>query len=334
MSFIAKGEEIFLQESSGTGVEGTYLYKRMNQDGSFSDVSWGSVGSDFSTPVINSTWTTYGSYKYIPVGLVRQIYQEEHKFTRNLRFNSAVRLSNTVSPLNTDISDLVYITALVRGGLTDDASVISQRLIDEFSSGTYNYVLAIGTMNRAIADYRPINIDVNNIKTFEGAALSTMDYTLSTSEAVYLVNMALASNAMMENITSLYINIYQQNFIEFLGDNTVNPGSIGKTEMNPDYKAERAINNYIITIDNEHIVDNVLIISPDYTTQIDNNSIYYIQLNSSTSFNKISLGYFDTQSGVYVSSGTKYDCTVSGTVENKLCIAAIVNNEFTMKAML
>ena len=334
MGFIARGEDILIR--SGESVATTsYLYKRMLSDGTFDNVTWGSTGTDFETPIQNTTWTTYSVYKYQTIGIVRQVYSDVHHFNRNTRFDSYIRLSNTVTPANTDLSGVSYITAVVRGSLTEDISTIAQRVVDEFDSGVYDYVLAIGTMNRDIADFRAVNINVNDIKTFAGTAASTKDYDLPTTEAIYLVNIAIASNVFMSNITSLAINIYQQDFIEFLGDNYVTPGSIGKTEMNPDYKAERAINNYIMTISDDLIVDNTIILSPDYTIQIDDNTIYYMLITGDTTgVNKVSLGYYDVSTEAYVSTGTKYDCTISGSVTNKVCIAVITNNEFTIQPIV
>ena len=336
MGFIAKGTRVLLKEGSSGTLDLTYLYKRMLQDGTFEDVEWGSVGSDFDTPVTSSAWTTYGAYKYLSIGFVRQIFAEEHSFDRNTRFDSIVRLSNTVAPVGADISEVAYITAVVKGSLTDDLSTIAQKVIDEFSASTYRDVLAIGVMNRAIDDFRPINIDFNDIKTFEGSAETTRDYTLPTTEAIYLINVALATAATMEDITSLSMNVYQQSFAEFLGDSYVAPGSIGKTEMNPDYKAENAINNYLMAFDDSYIVDGTLVITPDYATELKNNTIYYFLFNteSEPTISKVSLGYLDIESDVYVPSGTAYDCTVSGSVTGKACIAVFVDGEFTIKSLV
>lgn len=333
MGFIAKGNKIVLKPGSGS-TQSSLLYKRMTQSGAFNDVTWGSSSSDFETPITSSTWTTYGSYKYLNIGLVRQIYNETHEFNRNTIFDSKIRVSNEVTPAGTDISGIAYITALVRGSMTDDASTLCQRLIDEFSAGAYDYVLAIGKMNQDIDDYRAINIDVNNIKTFMGSAKSTKDYTLPTTEAVYLVNIALGPNILFNSITSLSVSIYQQEFIEFFGDNFIAPGSVGKTEINPDYKAEKAINNYMITVDDDHIVDNTIIISPDYTTQLDEGTIYYLNYTSSNSATHISLGYYDTDDDTYVASGKLYPLTASGTIAGKICVAVLVNGEFTIKALV
>lgn len=334
MGFISRGSDILVR-SGGDSTSSSYLYKRMLSDGTFDNVSWGSTQDDFETPIQNTTWSTYGVYKYQTVGMVRQVYSDVQSFNRNIRFDSILRLSNTVTPANTDLSELSYITAVVRGSLTEDTSTLAQRVIDEFDTGVYNYVLAIGTMNRDLDDYRAINYNVDGIKTFSGTAQSTKDYNLPTNEAIYLVNIAIASNQFMENITSLSINIYKQEFIEFLGDNYVTPGSIGKTEMNPDYKAERAINNFIMTIDDNLIVDNTIILSPEYTTQIDNNSIYYMLITGDTTgVNKVSLGYYDVATEAYVSVGTKYDCSISGSVTDKVCVAIITDNEFTIQPIV
>lgn len=336
MGFLAKGERIILKPGQGSA-EGTYLFKRQNEDGSYSDAVWGSNLDDFETAVVNSTWTTYDSYKYMNIGLVRQVYSEPHTFDRNVRFDSLIRLSNTFSPIDADISGIEYITAVVKGSLTADASTLVQTVIDEFNANAYTNVLAIGRMNKDVADYRPVNIDVNNIKTYAGTAQSTQDYELPTTEAIYLVNLALISNAEMEGITSLSVNVYAQEFIEFLGDNLVAPGTIGKTEMDPDYKAERAINNHIIVINDEKIVDSgtTIIFSPDETVQIDNNSIYYIYFNTTNTsgITHLSLGYYDIEADAYVSSGTKYNVSISGTIDNKVCTAICINNAFKIKSL-
>lgn len=329
MGFISKGENIILKPGSGS-IDGTYLYKVMTQNGSFIDDTYGDLVEDFETPITSSTWTTYEVFRYLNLGMVRQVYSDVHSFNRNMRFDSTLRLSNTVVPTGSDLSGVSYITALVRGSLTDDVSTITQRLIDEFSTNTYNYVIAIGTLARDISDYRAIDVDVNDIKTFNGTALITHDYDLSTDEAVYLTNIAIISNADAESITSLSMNVYKQTFIEYLGDNFVVPGSIGKTEMNPDYKAERALNSFVFEVDDGHIVDGVLILSPDYTTQIDNNTIYYMNVIAKASFTKVSLGYYDTMSEVYVPNGTEY--TVSGTASG-LCIAFVHGTDIIFKQL-
>ena len=334
MGFIAKGANKILEPGS-SAEKGSYLYKKMNSDGSYSDVNWGDTINDFDSAITSSTWTVYGAYQYLNIGLVRQVYSDTHSFNRNTRFDSTIRLSNTVTPTGKDVSAISYIIAVVKGSPSDSSSVICQRLIDEFSSGTYNYVLAIGTMARDIDDYRAVNIDVNNIKTFSGTAASTKDYDLTTSEAIYLVNIAICTNAAMEEFTSLAINLYQEYFIEFLGDNYVTPGSIGKTEIDPNYKAERAINNYIMTIDDDHIVDGTIIISPDYATQIDDNSIYYLHFTgSSVTATKMSLGYYDLESQAYVASGNALNVTISGTVAGKVAIAVITNGTVTIMSLL
>lgn len=336
MGFIAKGNNIIVSEGSGGSSSSDLLYKRMLSDGTFVDANWGSASEDFEQPISSSTWTTYSSYNYINLGMVRKIYSDIHSFNRNMRFDSMLRLSNNVSPAGADLSDIAYITAVVRGSLTADVSVIAQKVIDEFSAQTYNDVLAIGTMNRAIEDYRAINIDFNDIKTFEGTAETTRDYEMPTSEAIYLINIALATTASMEDITSLSINIYQQEFIEFSCDNHISPGSVGKTEIDPDYKAENAVNSFIYTITDDNIVDGKLILSPDYITDIVNNSIYYMYFGTTNepTFTKVSLGYYDIESDAYVATGTEYNASISGTVKEKVAVAVIYNNTFTIKSLV
>lgn len=336
MGFIAKGNRVLVKEGSGSTGSGNYLYKRMKSDGTFEDVNWGSSSSDFDTPITSSTWTTYGAYNYINLGMVRQIYSEQVSFNRNVRFDSILRLSNTVTPASSDLSDVAYITAVVKASLTADVAEVAQKVIDEFSSQTYTDVLAIGVMNRAIDDYRAINIDVNDIKTFEGTAETTKDYELPTTEAIYLINVALMTTASMESITSLSMNIYKQEFIEFLGDSYIAPGSVGKTEMNPDYKPENAVNNYLFKVEDANIVSNTLILSPDYITEIHDNSVYYLLMKTSSepTFTKISLGYYDIESDAYVATGTSYNVTKSGTIKDKPCLAVIVDNEFTIKSLV
>ena len=138
------------------------------------------------------------------------------------------------------------------------------------------------------------------------------------------------SNAEAESITSLAMNVYKQTFIEFLGDNFVVPGSIGKTQINPDYKAERAINNFIFTADNDHVSDSVLVLSPDYTVQIDDNTIYYMNVTATSAFTKVSLGYYDLNSNTYVPVGEEY--TVAGTASG-LCIAVVSGSTITFSQL-
>ena len=339
MGFISKGEDIIIK-SGGSTLDTSFLFKRLKSDGSWEDATWGSTSSDFDSAITSSTWTTYGAVKYINVGLVRQIYVDQHNFDRNTRFDSMIRLSNTVTPSDTDLSGITYITGLVRGGLTDAAAVICQRLIDEYTANSYDYVIAIGTMKQAISDVLPINIDVNDVKTFEGSATSVQDYTLSTSEAVYLVNLAICTNAFMEDVTSLSINVFQESFIEFYGDNEVIPGSIGKTQMNPNYKAERAVNNFIMTIDAAHIVSNVIILSPDYTTQIDDNTVYFMRFTvNSVTATKLSLGIYDTDSETYIAVGKQYDVTYASDfntalAQNLVAIAVVTGDTVTIRSLL
>lgn len=335
MGFVAKGKKILIQNGSSEETK-SYLYKRMNHEGVFEDVNYGSVGADFDSPITSSAWTTYGGYMYMNLGNVRQIYSDVRVFNRNMRFDSLLRLSNTVAPVGSDLSNVSYITAVVKGTLTDDISTISQTVIDEFSAGEYTNVLAIGVMNRDIEDYRAINIDVNDIKTFAGCAEIVQDYNLPITEAIYLVNLVITATASMSDITSLSVNVYQQEFIEFFGDSYVSPGSIGKTEMNPDYKAERAINNYIITITDEYIVDGTVILAPDVLVQLDDNTIYYMNFATTNepTISNVSLGYYDMETSTYVASGESYEATVSGTVQNKVCIAALANGAFTIKSLL
>lgn len=329
MGFLAKGENILIKSGS-EGELGSFLYKRETESGSFVDATWGTQNDDFDTPIVNSTWTSYSGYNYLNLGIARQIYEGTHSFTRNVRFDSNLRVT-TVASGTPDLSSLVYITALVRGSLTDDASTLTQRVIDEFIAGSYNYVVAIGVMNRDVNDYRAINIDVNDIKTYASSALVVEDYNLPTTEAVYLMNVAIFPTSV--EIPSLSLNIYKQEFIEFLGDNVPAPGSIGKTEMNPDYKAERAINNFIMTIDDAHVDNtNTMIISPDYAVQIDENSIYYFNINTSETISYVSLGYYDLESQEYVSSGAKYAVTIpqGQTIANKVCQAYFINDTLTI----
>lgn len=334
MGFVSKGNKIIVKPGS-EGTNASYLFKALEQDGTFSDKSWGTTIDDFESAITSSTWTTYGAYQYINLGLVRQVYSDIHSFNRNTRFDSTIRLSNTVVPATADLSSVLYITALVRGSLTDSSSTISQRVIDEFSTNTYDYVLAIGKMNRSIDDYRAINIDVNNVKTFKGTADSKKDYDMPTTEAVYLVNLAICTNSDMEHFTSLAINLYQEYFIEFLGDNCVTPGSIGKTEINHDYKAERAINNYIMDIDDDHIVGGKIIISPDYTTEINDKSMYFMRFTgNSVSATKLSLGYYDLETEAYIPVGKEYNVTISGTVAGHVAVAVVNGDSVTIKSLV
>lgn len=333
MAFLAKGSEVILKPGSGAGT-GSLLFKRLNEDGTWSDATWGTTSTNFITPISSTTWTTYGNYKYMNVGLTRQVYLEPHTFNRNVRFDSTVVLSNTVTPSGSDLSKVFYLTAAVRGSLTDGVDTICQRIIDEFVSGVYNYVVAIGTLQRDIEDYRPVDVNVNDIKTFAGSANSTIDYELPTTEAIYLVNIAVITTSDMSSITSLSTNVYNEEFIEFFGDNNVVPGSIGKTEINPDYKAERAVNNHIIAIDDYLVEDGIMMFSPNETTELDMGSIYYIYFTATSTPTKVSLGYFDDEQSKFVPYGTEYNLTIDGTISNKVCIAILNNGEMTIKALV
>ena len=281
MAFLAKGPDVILKPGSGSG-SSSFIFKRLNEDGTWSDATWGSGATDFVTPITSSVWTTFGNYKYQSIGLTRQVYLEAHQFNRNVRFDSKVILSNTVDPIGSDLSNIFYLTAAVRGALTDGADTICQRVIDEFLSGSYNYVLALGTLQRDIEDYRPVNVNIDNIKTFAGSANSTIDYELPTTEAIYLVNIAVVATSDISGITSLSTSLYGEEFIEFSGDNNVVPGSVGKTEINPDYKAERAINNYIISINDLVVDNNIMMFSPAVTTQLDMGTIYYLYFTATS----------------------------------------------------
>lgn len=333
MAFLAKGADVILQPGSG-GTSGSLIFKRLNEDGTWSDATWGSGSTDFVTPITSSVWTTFGNYKYQSLGLTRQVYLEPHQFNRNVRFDSKVVLSNTVTPTGSDLSNIFYLTAAVRGALTDGVDTICQRVIDEFLSGSYVYVLALGTLQRDIEDYRPVNVNVDNIKTFAGSANSTIDYELPTTEAVYLVNIAVVATADISGVTALSTSLYGEEFIEFFGDNNVVPGSVGKTEINPEYKAERAVNNYIIPIDDLVVEDGVMMFSPAVTTQLDMGTIYYIYFTATTSPTKVSLGYYDDEQSKYVPYGTEYNVTVSGTITDKVCIAILNDGEMTIKSLV
>ena len=52
MGFLAKGERIILKPGQGSA-EGTYLFKRQNEDGSYSDSVLCSNLDDFETAVVN-----------------------------------------------------------------------------------------------------------------------------------------------------------------------------------------------------------------------------------------------------------------------------------------
>lgn len=333
MAFLAKGPDVILKPGSGSGTS-SFLFKRLNEDGTWSDATWGSGATDFVTPISSSVWTTFGNYKYQSVGLTRQVYLEPHQFNRNVRFDSKVILSNDVTPAGSDLSNIFYLTAAVRGALTDGADTICQRVIDEFLSGSYTYVLALGTLQRDIEDYRAVNVNVNNIKTFAGSANSTIDYELPTTEAIYLVNIAVVATTDTTDISSLTTNIYGEEFIEFFGDNNVVPGSIGKTEINPDYKAERAVNNYIIPIDDHVVVDGVMMFSPAVTTQLDMGTIYYIYFTATSTPTKVSLGYYDDVQSSFVPYGKEYNITIDGTITNKVCIAILNNNTMSIRALV
>ena len=328
MGFLAKGNRIILQPGSGSGTDRIYLYKVINSNGTFNDATWGDIIQPLANPITNSVWSTYSSYKYNVVGFTSQVFADNYTFNRNIRFDSSVRLEELVVPSNTDISNIAYLTAVVRGTTNDDVSTVVGHLIDDFTNGTNDYTLAIGVMNRDIDDLRNNAFNYNTVKTYAGSALSNQDYTLTTAEAIYLVNLALAPNSMFDSITSLSLNVYEEAFIEFLGDNFVAPGSIGKTEMDPNYKAERAINNYIATIDDEHITsDGTIVLDPEYTVQVDTNSIYYLLITGTTTPTGISLGYYDQETSAYISVGTVYPVTVSGTILDKVCVAIITNNQ-------
>jgi hypothetical protein len=340
MGFIAKGKNIIVHDYDGSGVSTSYLYKRMKQDGSYEDVVWGSLGTDFTTPVTSSTWTTYGSYRYMQLGLTRKTYTGVHSFDRNNRFNSSIKLSSTVAPLNTDISGIQYLTAVVKGSLTADASSLIQTIVDEFTSQTYTNVLAIGVMNQAIPDYRAINIDVNDKRDYTGSAETTKDYSLPTTEAIYLINIALATNAMFTNITSLALNVYQQQFLELYGNPEIAAGSIGQTEINPDYRPELSRCNMVIEVSQDHILSTgetiaTVVLSPDYITSIKNNAIYNIMFGAvsipteATSL-KFALGYYDVESSSYIVSGTVYDSNLTS-AEVQAISSKLVNMIFTNK---
>ena len=254
MGFIAKGEEIILQPGGSSTETRSYFYRREKQDGTFEDVSWGSQAVDFDTPIVNSTWASYDSYKYIALGVTKKTYNEVYHFNRNSRVDTNIKVSNDVLPLN-HVYAIDYITAVIPGSQDASIELLAPKIIDEYYSGLYQDVIAAGMLYQNIPDNRPVNIDVNDVKEYKGTAESKQDYNLPTTQALYLVNLAVVTNSMMEQLNSLSINLYKQEFIEFLGDNTITPGTVGKTQINPSYLPENAINNKVIVITEDMLVD-------------------------------------------------------------------------------
>ena len=50
MGFVAKGERVVVRPGSG-GTNQSYLFKKLNQDGTFSDISWGTDIEDFDSAI-------------------------------------------------------------------------------------------------------------------------------------------------------------------------------------------------------------------------------------------------------------------------------------------
>lgn len=335
MGFLAKGSNIIINEGSDSEAV-SYLAKVMKSDGTFEDFTFGDTISDLDKPITYSQWTTFGAYKYISLGMVRQVYSKVHLFNRNMKFDSTLKLSTTVVPEDSDTSGVKLITALVKGKQNASVTDIAQTAIDEYITESYSSVIAIGVMNEAFRNDMAIDETTSDVKTYSGAALVQHDYSLPETEAVYLINLAISTTKDMENITSLSIGVTNQLFTEYLGTGKVAPGTIGKTEMNASYKPENAINNYIINISDDMIHSGTLIITQNIVPEIHDNSVYFMSINTTSepSFTKISSGYYDSDSEQYVATGTEYTTTISGNVKSKLCLAIIRNKEFTIKALV
>ena len=340
MAFISKGAEILLRDNESV-TERSYLYKKQESNGSFSNAVWGSSNTDFSQPIVCSIWSTYNAYSYLVLGQVQQVYADTFSINRNSRYDSTIRLATVVAPLNSDLSGLKLLTAVVAGNQNEDINNIVQTFIDEYSTGNYQDTVAYGIMNKNIPDNIDETTYVYNVVTNSSVANSVQDYELPSNKALYLVNVALMSNEDMESITSLSLNIYQQYFIEFLGNDYTAPGSVGRSEIKPDYKPERAISNYIINIPSEHIIEDVgqstktLLITPDDLVEINNKAIYYIFIDAAVNdATHISLGYYDNASNEYVAYGTSYELVYSGNIAQQPCFAVIVGTNCYVSPMI
>lgn len=384
MGFLAKGNNIILAPEGGERSI-SYLYKYRNEPGeepTYEDALWGDTIEDLYQPVVYSTWSNVdddgeeeGSYKYCNLGSIDKSFEGldgkalDRIFNRNNRIDSVLKTSITTSA---DISTLKIISVLVKVGSDSLESAVKQAA-HEYLAGEYNNVIAVSEMHFSYEDDRNVAVDYTDRKEYKSSMLLVKDYTVQENDNLALAHIAILPNAVFSGSPTITFNVYKQYFIEFLGNNTVSPGSIGNNEINPNYKAVNAINNYVMEFDDDNIItvdgNNVLVIPEAYVTELKQPSIYFGLFNNLTeSFSKVSLGYYDmttegtgeevpepnaseqeqegqgdtpTQSGegspdqgTFVSVGTIYNATVSGTINNKICCMSFVNNAFTIKSIM
>lgn len=373
MGFIAKGDEIILKSSDGdSGV--SYLYKyRISEDdkeegetSSFRDASWGQVMEDLSTPTAVNTWNDAGmevennegqvigfSYKYCNMAVISNAFsglagrELGREFNRNNRIDSFVKISKGNGD---NITNLDIVSFLVKN-INPDEDIV-KIAVNEYLNGVFENVIAYSVMNRSINDTRDITTDYNDIRNYECSMKMLRDYKIQEGDNLVLVQAAILPNSTPGTPT---ITIHRQYFVEFLGNNTVAPGTIGSTEINPDYKATNAINNYIMEFNDSNIAEvegsNVLVVPQMYVSSFSQPAIYYgLFSNMTKSFTKVALGYYEmglegnaesnvqegdqVDPGAYIITGDLYNASIGGTINNKACYMVLINNEFNIKAIM
>ena len=372
MGFIAKGNEIILKSSDGSNSI-SYLYKyRISEDDReegetsvFRDAAWGQIMEDLETPAAVNTWNSAGieiedegsiqgfSHKYCSMAVINNAFSGTEgrelgrEFNRNNRIDSFVKISK--GNLD-DITNLSIVSFLVKNTGSDED--IAKIAVNEYLNETFENVIAYSVMNRSINDTRDITTDYNDLRNYECSMKLIRDYTVQEGDNIVLVQAAILPYSTPGSPT---LNIHRQYFVEFLGNNAVAPGTIGSTEINPDYKATNAINNYIMEFDDSNIIEvdsnNVLVIPQMYVSSFSQPSVYYgLFENMTKSFTKIALGYYDlgiegsdesevqegdqVDPGEYVITGTIYDVTIDGTINNKICNMVFINDAFNIKAIM
>ena len=331
-----------LDMSSGSSVQSTLL-KRLLSNGTYSSYNWGDAESVRISPAISkSVWTDYSSYKILSLGMIKQTFAEPYSFNRDRRFKSITEAETIITPSNLSIPNNFMLTAIVKGSMTADATTILTTFVDEFTSGSYTNTLAIGAMGVNTTDLHYITDIVDPIKKYEGTMTVTRDYTLPTTEAIYIFNVVIIANSDFSGVTTLQYNIYSGDFQEFAGSIDIPMGSVGQSEISSDYRPELSRSTFLMELSTDKVVDYnskmTLLITPDDAFGFKERGLYTFDVAINTSGMDagmlaealaLSIGYYDTDTSTYIRQGTQWPLLTRASAATH--IADINNKVITVK---
>ena len=316
MSFIAKGGTILGGETS-EGLSSSSLLKRITDNGSFESYNWGDeISKRLSTPISKSVWSESGSYRFMSLGSFRQLYVEPFTFTRDRMYKFIVEVQNTITPATSKLSNETLICGIVKGSADADQSELTRTLVEEYLLQQYTNVVALGEMNLNKNDFAYITDSSNGIRKFSGEAQVKSDTVIPNTGAAYFISAIVIPAASLSDITSLQYDIYSEDVQELLATN-VPAGSVGYTQINPNYKPDLSRSSYIIQVDDTKYVESEtscnLVLSADEVNKLLDKAMYTIDISITDVPSAMqslpvtfSQAYYDDTSSLFVNDGPEY----------------------------